>query len=141
MCSTSPSPSIKTSNRRSVNKMSKKWYGRAKKILGQGDEILKGYPSRMKGKFGWLIISSHRILFLSEIGFIHKDYSLIFDKKRDNIKSVCKIGSHGLSINDSNGNISKFTFNQPSEIICKYLGTWIGSLVPMDKHDDVMIHD
>ncbi len=95
----------------------------------------------MNGKFGWLIISSHRILFLSEIGFIHKDYSLIFDKKRDKIQSVCKIGSHGLSIYDSNGNISKFTFNQPSEIIYTYLGKWIGSLVPMDKHDDVLIHD
>ena len=119
----------------------KKWYERAKKILEQGDEFLKCYLSRMNGKYGWFIISYRRVLFLREIGFIHKDYSLIFDKKRDNIKYVCKEGSHGLSIYDSLENVSRFTFDLPSEIIFEYLEKWVKAPILMHEHATVLIHD
>ncbi len=104
--------------------MSKKWYEQAKKILEQGDKILKSYPVKMNEKFGWLIISSRRILFFSETGFIKKNYSLIFDKKREDITQVYRVAKYALSIVDNMGNVSRCELEY-SDIICSYLKKWI----------------
>ena len=127
-------------NHRSVNKMSKKWYEKVKKILDQGDEILKTYPVKMNGKFGWFIISSRRILFLRETGFIQKNYSLTFDKKREDIKYVNRDGKYNFSIIDNLENVSKIISELHSEIICNYLDKWIDASTPKDEHKSVMIH-
>ena len=126
-------------NHRSVDKMSKKWYEQAKKILDPGDQILKSYPLRMNGKNGWLIITYQRMIFLHEFGFIKKNYSLIFDKRREDIKDVYREQKYGLSIVDTSGNVSKCVFELSSDIICSYLEKWIGESIPVHEQS-VMIH-
>lgn len=127
-------------NHRSVDKMSKKWYETAQNILDPGDQILKTYPLKMNGKYGWLIISSSRLLFLHETGFIQKNYSLIFDKKREHIKQVHREGIYDLSIIDNVGNVSKCSFELPSEIIHTYLGKWLDTSIPMPENKSTIIH-
>lgn len=128
-------------NHRSVDKMSKIWHEKAKKILDQGDDILKGYPLKMNGKFGWLIISSRRILFLHETKQIQKNYSLIFDKKREDITYINREGRYNFSIVDNLGNFSKCGCGLPSVILCSYLDKWIDASTPMYEHASVLIHD
>jgi hypothetical protein len=120
--------------------MSKKWYEKGKKILDSEDEIQKSYPIKMNGNYGWLIISSNRILFLQQIGFFQKDYSLIFDKQREEIKQVNREGEYSFSILDKDGNVSKCEFELSSDIICSYLTKWIDAPILMNEPESSIIH-
>ena len=106
--------------------MSNKWYDLAERLLGPGDEIQKTYPGKINGRYGYLIISNKKVLFLHETGFINKTYSIIYEKKRENIEKVTLEGTYELSISDILGNTFKLkTFELPAVIIQKNLETLV----------------
>jgi len=111
-------------HRQSITKMSRKWFEIAKRLLGEGDEIQKCYPGKINGRYGYLIISNKKVLFLHETGFINKTYSIIYEKKRENIEKVTLEGTYELSISDILGNtFTLTTLELPAEIIQKNLET------------------
>jgi hypothetical protein len=102
----------------SIGKMSSKWFEVAQRLLGEGDEIQKSYEGKIDGKFGWLILSDKKIMFIHESGFISKTYSIIFEIPRENIQHVIQEGSYELSITDITGNNFRFkTFEYHVDII------------------------
>jgi len=104
--------------------MSNKWYDLAKRLLGPEDEIQKSYHGNINGKYGYLIISKKKVLFLHETGFMSKEYSIIYEKKRENIEKVTLDGTYELSISDIFGNTFTFkTLELPAVIIRKNLET------------------
>ncbi len=104
--------------------MSNKWYNLAERLLDPEDEIQKTYLGKINGKYGHLIISNKKVLFLHETGFINKTYSIIYEKKRENIEKVTLEGTYELCISDILGNTFTFkTLELPAEIIQKNLET------------------
>jgi hypothetical protein len=94
--------------RQSISKMSRKWFEMAQRLLDEGDEIRKSYDGKIDGKYGWLIISDKKVMFLNESGFISKSYSVVFEILRENIKDITQKGAYELIITDVSGNTSRF---------------------------------
>jgi hypothetical protein len=94
--------------RQSISKMSRKWFEMAQSLLDEGDEIRKSYDGKIDGKYGWLIISDKKVMFLNESGFISKSYSVVFEILRENIKDITQKGAYELIITDVSGNTSRF---------------------------------
>ena len=111
--------------------MPTKWYDLAKRLFDSGDEIQKSYTGKIDGKYGYLIISNNKVLFLHETGFINKTYSIIYEKKRENIEKVTLEGTYELSISDILGNTFTLkTFELPAVIIRKNLEPSVEAPIP-----------
>jgi len=96
--------------------------------LDVDDKIQKCYDGKMEGKYGWLVISDKKILFIQEKGLLSKKYSLIYDLSRENIKEINQEGAYEIIITDISGNTFRFqTLDLRADLILESLAS---SMVP-----------
>ena len=100
----------------------------ARAHLDVDDKIQKCYDGKMDGKYGWLIISDEKILFIQEKGLLSKKYSVIHDLSREKIKEINQEGPYEIIITDLSGKTFRFqTLDLRADLILKGLAS---SMVP-----------
>jgi hypothetical protein len=57
-----------------------------KEALQSGDKIEKSYTGKLDGKFGHIMVSNKRLLFVSEKGFISKKYDITMNEPLEDIQ-------------------------------------------------------
>ena len=84
--------------------MAPKWYEYAKSKLDKDEVIEKNYEGRLDGEFGYLFLTSERILFLKQEGFFRKNYEVIMDSPKGEVESLEKTEGNRIEIVDKDGN-------------------------------------
>lgn len=82
--------------------MSQNWYKEAEKILESGDAIEKSYTGTLSGKFGYLILSAKKLVFIHQKGFLRKSYETLLNTSLKNITELKSTSSYKvlLTIDD-----------------------------------------
>ena len=80
--------------------MSSKWREIAEKVLEHEDRIQKTYPGKLDGKNGYLMMSSRKLLFVRQEGFMHKTYDITMDLPYEKIGKINPNGKYELEITD-----------------------------------------
>jgi hypothetical protein len=76
----------------------KQWVKLAEKWLHPDDQIEKTYCVRCDGRYGYLILSDRKLLFIKEEGFFHKHYEVLVEIPYERIGDVIIIGKIKLLI-------------------------------------------
>jgi hypothetical protein len=98
--------------------MTAKWYKKGEEALKPGDKIEKSYTGKLDGKFGHIIVSDKRLLFITEKGFISKKYNIILNEPLKDVKIKHKT-QYKFYI-DSNGSNHEFeSIDIPGTIVEK----------------------
>ena len=100
--------------------MSSKYLELAQKNLESGDDIEKTYSGNCDRKYGHLLMSKKKLLFVSEEGLFSKKYSLVFDIPYDKLKTNPK-GRYGLEVIDAEGKRHDLTFDISVSTVMKSL--------------------
>jgi hypothetical protein len=74
-----------------VEKMSSK-ISEIVKSVDPKDEILKTYPGELDNKYGTLVLSNTRLLFVKEEGFLKKSYTTTLNHFYNEIKKIERKG-------------------------------------------------
>ncbi len=85
-----------------------KWSDLAEEILGSEDEIQRSYEVKLNGKWGYLIMSNRKLLFLEEEGFIRLKYSKALELPYSYIFEI-DVAPNSMVILDGDGNEFDFT--------------------------------
>ena len=83
--------------------MSKKLIDFAGKSMDREDKRQKTYEGRLDGKFGYMILTNKKILFLREEGFINKSYNVTLNLLYEKIDSVSTKGRNTLEVASKDG--------------------------------------
>jgi hypothetical protein len=86
--------------------MDVKWYKKGEEVLEPGDKIERSYTGKLDGKYGHIMVSDKRLLFVSEKGFISKKYNIIMNDPLEDVKIRHKT-QYKFYI-DSNGSTHEF---------------------------------
>ena len=102
-----------------------KWLDIAEKKIEQGDLIEKSYEGELDGKWGHLLLSKKKILFVREEGIIHKSYNLDLDLPYDKIGMISHKGRFKLEVIEGKG--KKYDFKS-WEVLAEKVEEGIDSL-------------
>jgi len=100
--------------------MSSKYLELAQKNLESGDDIEKTYSGNCDRKYGYLLMSKKKLLFISEEGLFSKKYNLVFDIPYDELKTNPK-GHYELEVTDAEGKRHDLTFDIPVSAVMEGL--------------------
>jgi hypothetical protein len=78
--------------------MTQKWFEKAEKSLDKGDSIQKSYAGKLDGKFGYLCISTKKLVFVNVEGFLSKKYNIIMNIPLSNISELTAAEKYVLNI-------------------------------------------
>jgi hypothetical protein len=77
------------------------------KSVDPNDEVLKTYPGELDKKYGTLVLSKTRLLFIKEEGFLKKTYTTTMNHSYEEIKKIERNGMR-LAFTDVNGKVFSF---------------------------------
>jgi len=100
--------------------MSSKWIELAQKNLGPGDGVEKSFSGYCDRKYGYLVLSKKKLLFVTEEGLFTKKYNLVFNIPYEKLKTDTK-GNYGLVITEAGGKTYDLTFDISVSTITKSL--------------------
>lgn len=72
----------------------------AKKRLEPEDEIKLSWTGELEGKYGYLMMSGKKLLFVHESGFLSKKYDLTLDLPYKKIVNVERVGRNKLILTE-----------------------------------------
>ena len=98
-------------------KMVKNWYDEAKKHLAPEEKIEKSYPCIKDGKYGYLLLTECRLMFLHVKGFLNKKYQRMLNLYWNEVKEISHLNKYKLSIKDNKGNKHIFTSEIFADIV------------------------
>ena len=108
-----------------------KWSDLAEEILGSEDKIRKSYEVRLNGKSGYIIMSSRKLLFLEEEGFIRVKYSKALELPYSNILKI-NVTPNLMVIIDSDKKEFNFTIRR-TDISLQKIGKGLQKLIAASK--------
>jgi len=98
--------------------MKPKWYEFGEKSISKEDEIKKNYTGRLNGKYGHLMMSNEKLLFVKEEGFLNKKYTVTLNLPYENIEEVKPKDRFDLQITGESGDSYEFlTDDLPVSIV------------------------
>lgn len=77
------------------------------KSVDPKDEVLKTYPGELDRKYGTLVLSKTRLLFIKEEGFLKKSYTTTLNHFYKEIKKIERNGMR-LELTDMNDKVFVF---------------------------------
>lgn len=89
--------------------------------LEKGDKIEKTYIGSLDGRYGYLVLSNKKLLFVHEAGFLRKTYDLVLDLPYEKISSISQAGTHKLEIAEAEGRKHDFQTDLNVSLIEKSL--------------------
>jgi hypothetical protein len=89
----------------------------AQKSMETGDSIQKTYSGRIDGKYGYLVITRKKILFLKEEGFFSKSYSIIYNLPFEKMNSFSLKDKYNLEFINSKDERKVFVSEIPADTI------------------------
>lgn len=104
--------------------MSNKVVETAKKSMGPDDKVEKTFSGTIDGKYGYLVITKNKLLFLKEEGFLSKSYNVTYNLPYEKIRDVSVKDKYNLEITDLTNGRKVFV----SEIAASVIETSLNSL-------------
>ncbi len=95
----------------------------ARKSMGVDDKIQKTYSGRMDGKYGYLIITMNKVLFLKEEGFLSKSYATVFNLPFEKMRGYNVSDKYNLEFTDATGARKVFVSEIPADVVSTSLNT------------------
>jgi hypothetical protein len=80
----------------------------AKERLESGDEVQRSYLGKLDNKYGALVGSNSKIVFVEEKGFLSKSYKVVLDLPYEGVKECTPIDRYKLRITDQEGKQHEF---------------------------------
>jgi hypothetical protein len=77
------------------------------KSVDPKDEVLKTYPGELDKKYGTLVLSKKRLLFVKEEGFLKKTYTTMMNLPYKEVKKIERNGMR-LDFTDVEGKVLSF---------------------------------
>ena len=77
------------------------------KSVDPNDEVLKTYTGELDRKYGTLVLSKKRLLFIKEEGFLKKTYTTMINHSYEEIKKIERNGMR-LEFTDTKNNVFVF---------------------------------
>ena len=93
-----------------------KWLELAQRNLEVGDSIEKTFTGHCDRKYGYLLMSRKKLLFVSEEGLFSKKYDLVFSIPYNKLKFDEK-GRSGLEVTEVGGKRYDLTFTIERDIV------------------------
>jgi DNA-directed RNA polymerase subunit RPC12/RpoP len=81
--------------------------------LEKGDEVKRSFSGKFEGERGHLLMSKKKLLFVSEKGFINKEYNLLLEIPYDKIDEVKKESDYKLELRDEEDTEHEFNADIP----------------------------
>jgi hypothetical protein len=86
----------------------------AKKRLEPEDDVKLSWTGELEGQNGYLMMSSKKLLFVHESGFLTKKYDFTLDLPYENIVNVERIGRNKLILTEAEDRKHNFvTYDAP----------------------------
>jgi hypothetical protein len=89
-------------------KISSKRLEMAKERLERGDEVQRSYLGKLDNKYGALLGSNSKLVFVEEKGFLSKSYNVILDLPYEGIRECTPVDRYKLRITDQEGGQHEF---------------------------------
>lgn len=90
--------------------------------LGPEDQIKMNWTGELDGKYGYLMLSNKKLIFVHESGFLTKKYDFPLDLPYEKIVSVEEGGRHNLILTEAEDKKYNFvTYDVPISRIGKSL--------------------
>jgi hypothetical protein len=96
----------------------------AQRSMGTDDKVEKTYPGTIDGKYGYLVMTRKKLLFLKEEGFIGKSYNVTYSIPYEKMRDVSVNEKYKLEISDLTFGKKVFV----SEIAASTIETSLNSL-------------
>ncbi len=80
----------------------------AKERLELGDEVQRSYIGKLDNKYGALLGSNSKLLFIEEKGFLSKSYNVLLDLPYESVKEFTPVDKFKLRITDLEGEHHEF---------------------------------
>ncbi len=94
------------------------WKDEVQKSLEAGDHMDKEYEGTYKGSFGYLALTTKKILFISEKGLFKKTYTKLLDLPYSSVKGTALRGKHMLDLTDAESKVHAVEINDiPAQIV------------------------
>ncbi len=103
--------------------MSSKVWEHAKKSMETDDKIQKTYSGRIDGKYGYLIITMKKVLFVKEEGLLSKSYTTTYNLSFAKMRGYKARDKYNLEFEDATGAKKVFVSEIPSSIVEANLNT------------------
>jgi hypothetical protein len=94
-----------------------------------GDSIQRDYPGRIEGKYGYLLLTKKKMMFIKEEGFLSKNYSVVFNLPYNRVQGYSTKQKSNLEIIDTSGGSQTFV----SEVITSNIEDALKSLITASK--------
>jgi len=96
--------------------MSSKVLEIAHESLDPTEKVSKSYPGRFEGKNGTLVLSSMRLPFIKEEGFLKKSYAITLNLPYKEVKNIVRRGMY-LEFTDAKDKVYVFTSDISTPIV------------------------
>ena len=94
----------------------------ASKSLLRGDSVKKTYMAKLDGAPGYISISSQKLLFIKEQGFLKKTRSVTLNLPFSKVENVTMEGRGELTITETDGSKHKLTITEvPVKLVIESL--------------------
>jgi hypothetical protein len=90
------------------------------KSIDPKDEVLKTYSGELERKYGTLVLSNSRLLFIKEEGFLKKSYTTTLNHFYKEVKNIVRKGQY-IELTDVKDNVYSFKSEDSSPIVEKTL--------------------
>ena len=90
------------------------------KSVDPNDKVLKTYPGELEKKYGTLVLSNTRLLFIKEEGFLKKSYTTTLNHFYTEVKNIIRRGEY-LEFADIKDKVYVFKSEVPAPLVEKSL--------------------
>ena len=90
------------------------------KSVDPKDEVLKAYPGELDRKYGTLVLSNTRLLFVKEEGFLKKSYTTMLNHFYTEVKNIVRKGGN-IEFTDMNDKVYTFRSDVSAPVVEKAL--------------------
>ena len=99
-------------------KAGEKWLDVVKDNLKSGDEKQYTWEGSLENKYGHLVLSKKKVLFVEEHGFVNKTAKLMLNDSYNNISKV-EASAGQMTIVDSNGAMHTIKLEYSNSVLAK----------------------
>jgi hypothetical protein len=89
----------------------------AQRSMEVGDKVQRSYTGRIDGKYGYLLLTKKKLMFLKEEGFLSKAYSVLLNLPYDNLRDYSTKQRFNLEILDASGGRKVFVSEVAASVI------------------------
>jgi len=79
--------------------MSAPWFSVVDKVLDEGDSPVKNYLGKSDDKYGYLVITKKKLVFVHEKGLFRKSYELVWEVPLSSVKEIEQSDKYKIKLN------------------------------------------